>query len=465
MAGLVLSLILFGGVSAGGERGVQVLYFTATWCEYCDDMQPSLESLQQDGWSVQQIDIDQKPNVVEQFQLKSLPTVVLVSGQQEVDRLVGVTSHADLSKRLLRAAARAGFNAQAAPRSAPTTLATHTVSPESANSPPNGMILRRQSPRILPGLASLNSRVADVRPSVRAQEMSPEITTPQGGMQRASRATGRIRVDEGQTVGHGTGTIIDVHNGEALVLTCGHLFREMQQKTELSVDLLAGTPQEQNVPARLIDFKADEEDIGLVSLRLPIDIDPVEVLPRGKTLNVGQPVYSFGCDHGQDPTRRDTRITHINRYVGAANVEISGAPAVGRSGGGLFDMQGRLIGVCNAADSQDDEGIYASADVIYDQIQRLGLSHLFTDHPVEPPTSATEESGAPLLADSMDLMPQSVLEQSRWNETPAAPDPEAATAQEVICIVKDAAGQSRMVTIHAPTADLLQAIQDANAGN
>ena len=84
--------------------------------------------------------------------------------------------------------------------------------------------------------------------------------------------------------------------------------------------------------------------------------------PPTQQVQNGQTAFSFGCDRGDDPSRRDTRITGINKYnqhLGVSNLEIAGAPIDGRSGGGLFDESGRLIGVCNAADYKGDVGIYA----------------------------------------------------------------------------------------------------------
>ena len=45
-------------------------------------------------------------------------------------------------------------------------------------------------------------------------------------IERARAATVRLRVHDPDGYGTGTGTIIDTRDGEALVLTCGHLFRE-----------------------------------------------------------------------------------------------------------------------------------------------------------------------------------------------------------------------------------------------
>jgi hypothetical protein len=294
---------------------------------------------------------------------------------------------------------------------------------------------------------------------------------------RASTATVRIRVDEANTTAYGTGTIIDVHGKEALILTCGHLFRDMKPNSQLTVDLFPGTPQEVNVPSQLIDFKAEGEDIGLISLELPVAIEPVGILPRGETLQIGQGAFSFGCDHGADPTRRDTKIKNVNRYVGAANVEIYGAPAVGRSGGGLFDEQGRLIGVCNAADATDDEGIYAAADVMYAQLARLKLEHLFDSHTGSQDgktrlasTVVAPRQEQPLLAHGSgtlgtqsDLIaggagwPGEALAQGavEIGDSPATSE----SPSQIICILRGQNGQDQVVTINSPTPTLLQHIR------
>lgn len=331
-------------------------------------------------------------------------------------------------------------------------------------------IVRGQSPvRAAPGVlsAAVQAMGSGTVPSLPSSGTGKPPLTPEQAIARAAAATVRIRVDEANTTAYGTGTIVDVHGREALVLTCGHLFRDMQPNSQLTIDLFAGTPQEVNLAAQLIDFTAEEADIGLISFQLPVAIEPVELLPQGAPLQIGQPAFSFGCDHGQDPTRRDTRIANINRYIGAANIEIVGAPAVGRSGGGLFDVQGRLIGVCNAADANDDEGIYAAADVIYAQIDRLGLSHLFaspaaTTLVAEP---APTTGGTTQLAGSELTVPagstgfgQSAAAGVVSQVEPRSPSPASSTGQ-LICIVRGAEGQDQVLTIDSPTPELLQAIQ------
>ena len=462
-----------------GDTSCTILQFTASWCQPCRQMQPAIDQLRSSGWDVRTIDTDQQRAVAQQFKVENLPTLVILSGGREVDRIVGRASHAQIEKRVLRAAARNGPGpargpAQASgqdPRFAGSQVRSSQAAAAAMNSQP---IVRGQSP----GISAIPRAVANTLASTavgggissdapsRGSPATPtrQLTIDQA-IDRAAKATVRVRVDEGNTLAFGTGTIVDVRGDEALVLTCGHLFRDMQPGTQLTVDLFTGTPQEINVPSELIDFSADDVDIGLISMRIPVMIEPVEILPRNTELRVDQPVFSFGCDHGANPTRRDTRITRVNRYTGAANVEILGAPAVGRSGGGLFDEQGRLIGVCNAANANEDEGIYAAAEVVYAQLERLGLAELFDDRLAQgsatpaQPVAFNPSPGAPVGQGSSQLELSQSGSQPQWPDESlpngaasipnAGREPYGSQASQVICIVRDAQGKDQMVTIRA----------------
>ena len=68
-------------------------------------------------------------------------------------------------------------------------------------------------------------------------------------------ATVRLRVFDGHGYGAGTGTIIDTHGEEALVLTCGHLFRDTKGEGKIEVDLFIDG-QVETVIGQLIDYEA-----------------------------------------------------------------------------------------------------------------------------------------------------------------------------------------------------------------
>ncbi|MFM7973816.1 MAG: serine protease, partial [Pirellula sp.] len=140
-------------------------------------------------------------------------------------------------------------------------------------------------------------------------------------------------------------------------------------------------------------------------------------------LREGDPVFSLGCDHGDVPSRRDSRVTKLNRYMGSANIETAGAPVQGRSGGGLFNSSGELLGVCFAADAQLDEGLYCGTRSVLDRLQKLG---------------GTGSAN----------MPSVVAE-------PSKPAPQ----RTMTVILTDSSGDTRQLTIDQPTEQLVNAMR------
>jgi hypothetical protein len=69
-------------------------------------------------------------------------------------------------------------------------------------------------------------------------------------------------------------------------------------------------------------------------------------------------------------------------------------PVEGRSGGGLFSADGYVIGVCNCADPQDKEGLYAAGEVIRAELDRANFSFVYQDQPL----NSTSGSGNQLIA-------------------------------------------------------------------
>jgi hypothetical protein len=101
------------------------------------------------------------------------------------------------------------------------------------------------------------------------------------------------------------------------------------------------------------------------------------VAPPGYAVRPGDRAFTIGCDKGADPTVRFTHITAVNKYQGKPNFTAAGQPVDGRSGGGLFSADGYLIGICNAADPADDEGLYAGLPSIHWQLDRIGQSEVY----------------------------------------------------------------------------------------
>jgi S1-C subfamily serine protease len=197
----------------------------------------------------------------------------------------------------------------------------------------------------------------------------------------------RLKIADPTGNSYGSGTIIDVRNGEALVLTCGHLFRDSNGKGDISVDLF-GPGEPRQVPGRLVGCDL-EKDVGLVSIPAPVSVQEIRVAPPGYVLHVGDSVTTIGCSNGAPPTVQSSHVDSIGRFRGPPNFQVAGQPVQGRSGGGVVSADGLVIGVCNAADPEDNEGLYAALASIYKELDRAKLAFVY-----RPATSATASDAA-----------------------------------------------------------------------
>jgi len=130
------------------------------------------------------------------------------------------------------------------------------------------------------------------------------------------------------------------------------------------------------VEGTLIDYDL-ERDLALVCFAPDSAVVVAPVAPADKPMEVGESATSVGCEHGANPTAWPTQITAIDRYQGPPNIEAARAPVEGRSGGGLFNATGQLVGVCNAADPDRDEGLYASLPSIHAKLDAMKLAFVY----------------------------------------------------------------------------------------
>jgi len=116
------------------------------------------------------------------------------------------------------------------------------------------------------------------------------------------------------------------------------------------------------------------------------------VAPPGYALRAGDAVTSIGCNNGDDPTVQHSKINSLDRFLDSTsqrggnaasgshapwNLQVAGQPVVGRSGGGLFSADGMVIGVCNAAEPVDHEGLFAALGSIQAELDQQGLASLY----------------------------------------------------------------------------------------
>lgn len=345
-----LVLILAFTASASAQE-VDLLDFYLPTCGPCRAMAPTVERLEAEGVRVRRVDGSRETQLAAQLRVDSYPTFVAVSGGREVGRIVGATPYEAL-RRLVSGAPQ--HQAAAAPQ--------HTFAPVSGRENSYAMANRE--------FGAQPPAAAGPLPAAHAKLLSTTV---------------RFTIVEPNGRSFGTGTIIDARSGEALVVTCAHLFRGPDGKPidpagKISIELFdtvtGAVRVAETVEGQLVSHDFDA-DVALVAIRPSVAVPSSRVAMSPGDLRVGAAARSVGCDLGADPTVRESQIVDLNRYDGPPNIEASGAPVQGRSGGGLFNEAGELIGVCNFADEPAGEGIYAGLASIHAQLDRLGLGDLY----------------------------------------------------------------------------------------
>jgi thioredoxin 1 len=76
-------------------------YFSATWCGPCKVFKPVMNEVSGEGHSVQFIDVDQSQDLAQQYNVRSVPTVVIEENGVEVDRIMGAVSKQQVLTKIL----------------------------------------------------------------------------------------------------------------------------------------------------------------------------------------------------------------------------------------------------------------------------------------------------------------------------------------------------------------------------
>ncbi|MHB8971123.1 MAG: trypsin-like peptidase domain-containing protein [Pirellulaceae bacterium] len=453
-----------------GNSDTTLLSFTADWCGPCRLMQPTIQRLHDAGYPIREVNIDRNPDLASQFTVRPIPCFILVRDGREVDRVVGEVSY-DRLVQMFEQPARAV--SPAIPLAAPRDANQRSQSPDDGS-----------APRVpLPPLETRSRDLAGPPPPPATVAPSQQVATPAGNsaQQIALQATVRLRVVDATGVSHGTGTIIDVHGDDALVLTCGHIFRDSQGQGEIYVELFVPgatqpvrgqlltyeapetTSSASSAPAQSQAGNAGRRDVGLVSIRPGVAVRPVRVASPDYRPQRGEPVFSVGCDHGADPTVRETTISTIDRYLGPPSIEIFGHPVEGRSGGGLFTADGRVIGVCNAADTQEDRGIYAGPGTIHFELKSINQERIYLAAAPAPPLSGIP---GPALEPPPPRNPARGVPSSIQPVSAVQPAT-ASDAMEVICILRspgENGSGGEVLVVNSPSTALLRLLQQESRG-
>lgn len=88
------------------EKGLILVDFHAVWCGPCRMLAPIIEEVAEEfkgKVKVVKIDIDKEQKSAAQFQVTSVPTLVLIKDGKEIDRLIGLRDAASIKKFVSKA--------------------------------------------------------------------------------------------------------------------------------------------------------------------------------------------------------------------------------------------------------------------------------------------------------------------------------------------------------------------------
>ncbi len=372
--------------AAATAGDVLLLDFAASWCGPCRQMAGLVGEIAAAGWPVRHVDVDRELDLVRRFGITGVPCYVLLVKGHEVGRIDGATTREALEELL--AASGPALGAAAPPRSlvaaAPPPAGGVPLPVSAAVAPlatePRGTAPPQPLPATHPVAAAAAPVAAAAAPP--AQGPGPavnidDVAAPSRGEleRRLLQATARLRVEDASGVSWGTGTVIDCRQGEALILTCGHIFRDSAGKGRVEVDLF-GTEAGRGIAGQVVSWDL-KRDLALVSVFTDATLEPVRVGGSDHRVTPGEAVVTVGCNGGAEPTIHHSRVTAVDKYLGPPNVQVAGQPVQGRSGGGLFSIDGTLVGVCNAADPADNEGLFAALPAIHEQLEESGLGFVY----------------------------------------------------------------------------------------
>jgi S1-C subfamily serine protease len=401
---------------------------------------PIVEKLQREGLPIQKVDIDKQRDLASRFHIEQIPTFVLVVDGKELDRTTGRLTESDLRRMIARipaAAAPPAALAQADPR-VPTTpmgipvdLGNPEPMPRPEPAPAQEVRVAQEEPRR--GLRNLlpfgrnqeppAGNAAVVRgndsPLTGANNPPAPLADPDVAADPMMTSV-RIRVVTNGHIDLGSGTVISSRTGITQILTCAHIFKEFGDSSRIEVDVFEHGRSQQYI-ARLVKFDTTS-DLGLISIPTATPVPSAKVGGRNEAPRVGEPVAAIGCSGGEEPTRQQSRVTDIDKYDGPHNILCTGVPVRGRSGGGLFNRHGEIVGVCSAADEQEQRGFFSGLLAIHALLDNCGLTSLYAAPEVPAAAPASTPAAPAQLASNAREMPSQPLSSNPF-ATAAASDP------------------------------------------
>lgn len=80
--------------------GISAIKFGAAWCGPCKLIEPNLIKLEAEFTNIKfySVDVDKSPSLAKEYQIRSLPTIILLKDGREIQRINGAVKIEPLRK-------------------------------------------------------------------------------------------------------------------------------------------------------------------------------------------------------------------------------------------------------------------------------------------------------------------------------------------------------------------------------
>lgn len=83
---------------------IKVIDFWAEWCPPCKAIKASLDELENElGIEIERLNADENRDMLKKFGVQSIPTLIILRDDVEVDRIVGATPKAFMKNKFSQA--------------------------------------------------------------------------------------------------------------------------------------------------------------------------------------------------------------------------------------------------------------------------------------------------------------------------------------------------------------------------
>jgi len=82
------------------STGICAVKFGASWCAPCKSLEPKIEKMEEEFPNIKfySVNVEDDPGMAKKYQIRSLPTVILLMDGKEVNRVIGASLITPLRK-------------------------------------------------------------------------------------------------------------------------------------------------------------------------------------------------------------------------------------------------------------------------------------------------------------------------------------------------------------------------------